>query len=324
MEYLLFSSQDILERVDEYTLYCSYLGYEPLIGAKYISPVRSGMDSSKIDTDPSFGIFERKYGKGPNEFMWKDQGLGIHGDIFDLVRIICKLQTSFEARQQILIDAGLRKGTLFRPITHTGTKRYQGYANIDITSKPLDTRELNFWERINVSPELLQRYNTKAIKMYWLYAEQSYPRYPKGIGFAYQIWDKYQLYFPWQERKKKFRTDWTETCVPGFLQLQYSSPLLIITKSMKDVMCLRSFGYEAISPRGENIMLPSECITYMKNKYENILILFDNDMRHKGDEYEFKKIYIPKLWENDKDVSDFCYNHGGQETANMLRQITGT
>ena len=74
MEHLLFSGEDILERVDEYTLYCSYLGFEPLIGAKYISPLRSSTDSS-VDTDPSFGIYERKYGKGSHEFMWKDQGI---------------------------------------------------------------------------------------------------------------------------------------------------------------------------------------------------------------------------------------------------------
>jgi hypothetical protein len=110
--------------------------------------------------------------------------------------------------------------------------------------------------------------------------------------------------------------------VPGFLQLQYNAPLLIITKSMKDVMVLRSLGYEAISPRGENIMLPPECIEYMKRKYRKILVLFDNDGKHKGDEYEFDKVFVPKLWPNDKDVSDFCYNHGAYETSDMLRSIT--
>ena len=158
--------------------------------------------------------------------------------------------------------------------------------------------------------------------MYWLYPEQAFPRYPKGIGFAYQIFDKYQLYFPWQDKGKKFRTDWTDICVPGFAQLEYNSPLLIITKSMKDVIVLRSLGYEAISPRGENRPSPAECVTLMKLRYEKILVLFDNDMKHKGDEYEFPKGYVPKVWENDKDVSDFCYNHGAQASAQMLQQIT--
>lgn len=321
MEHLLFSGEDILERVDEYTLYCSYLGFEPLIGAKYHSPLRSSTASSS-DTDPSFGIYERKYGKGSHEFLWKDQGLGIHGDIFDLVRNICKLDTRREALYQVLVDLGIAKGTPSRPIVDTAERKFLGFADINIASKPFDTRELNYWDRINVTSSLLTEYNVKAFRMYWLYPEQQYPRYPKGIGFAYQIWDKYQLYQPWADRRAKFRTDWTEACVPGFLQLRYNSPLLIITKSMKDVICLRSFGYEAISPRGENILLPKECIQYMKRKYEKILVLFDNDGKHKGDEYEFSKIFVPKLWPNDKDVSDFCSNHGAYDTADMLRTIT--
>ena len=319
---MLFSAEEILERVDEYTLYCSYLRFEPLIGGKYVSPIRSSTDSSKKDTDPSFGIFERKYGRGSHEFMWKDQGLGIHGDIFDLVRIVCRLTTRREAMHQIMIDLGVAKGTASCPIIDTAEKRFLGYADINIESRPFTSRDLNYWERINVKEQLLKRYNTKSISKYWLYTDQQYPRFPKGIGFAYQIWEKYQLYFPWHEKKHKFRTDWNDACVPGYLQLEYNSPLLIITKSMKDIMCLRSFGYEAISPRGENILVPKECIDYMKRRYERILILFDNDMKHKGAEYTFPKVYVPQLWPTDKDVSDFCNNHGAYDTADMLRTIT--
>jgi hypothetical protein len=322
MDYLLFTSEEILERVDEYTLYCSYLGYEPLIGAKYISPLRSGMDSSKTDTDPSFGIFERKYGKGTHQFLWKDQGLGIHGDVFDLVQRTCKLCTRREALLQVLVDTGHVPGTASRPVIDIREKRFMGCANIQISVKPYDTRCLNYWERIHVAPSLLEEYYTRQLRMYWLYEDQQWPRYPKGLGFSYQIYDKYQLYFPWEEKKRKFRTDWTDVCVPGFLQLKYNSPLLIITKSMKDVIVLRSFGYEAIAPRGENILLPKECIQYMKKHYERILVLFDNDGKHKGDEYEFPKIFVPKVWDNDKDVSDFCSNHGAGDTSDMLRQIT--
>lgn len=321
MDYLLWSEEEILERVDEYTLYCSYLDYEPLIGAKYLSPVRSSMGSSKLDTDPSFGIYERKYGKGVHEFMWKDQGLGKHGDIFDLVQNLCKLCTRRQAMQQVLVDAGIIPGEKSHVILDPREKKFMGFANISIASQPFSSRDLAYWSRINVDEALLTRYNVKSIKAYWLYEEQAYPRYPKGLGFAYQIWDKYQLYFPWQKKRAKFRTDWIESCVPGFLQLEYSSPLLVITKSYKDVVCLRSFGYEAIAPRGENILLPEECIRYMKTRYERILILFDNDGKHKGDEYEFRKVFVPKIMDTDKDVTDFCTNHGAKATAEMLRQI---
>jgi hypothetical protein len=323
MDYLLWSEEEIIERVDEYSLYCSYLDYEPLIGAKYISPIRSSTGGSP-DTDPSFGIFERKYGKGPHEFMWKDQGKGLHGDIFDLVKCICNLHTRRDAMLQVLIDSGMVEGPRSRPIIDIQEKRYQGYATVSTATQEFTHKDLSFWGRINVDKGLLGTYNVRSVRAYWLYEDQKYPRYPRGLGFEYKIWDKRQLYFPWAPKKMKFRTDWTEACVPGFLQLQYNSPLLVITKSMKDVICLRSFGYEAISPRGENILLPPECLAYMKRRYQRILILFDNDMKHKGEEYEFPKIYVPQEVPGDKDTSDFCTNHGAQATAEMLRQITDT
>lgn len=330
MEELLFSSEDILERVDEYTLYCSYLDYDPIIGKRYLSPIRTFIEAEK-DTDPSFGIFvntraPKNMGEGvyANEFLWKDMAKGITGDIFKLVQILCNLETRKDAMFQVMMDTGIIPGQKSRPIIDTKTQRFQGYSNIQVHSREfMDTQELKFWNKGNVNKSLLSRYNVTSISSYWLYDDQKYPLYAPRFSFAYRIWDKYQLYFPKSDKKKKFRTDWTYPCVPGFLQLEYNSPLLIITKSMKDVMVLRSFGYEAIAPRSEHVMVPVECIEMMKRKYKKILVLFDNDMKHNGEKYEFDKIYVPLIKPNDKDCYDFCSNHGSQETKRMLSQITG-
>lgn len=330
MEELLFSSEDILERVDEYTLYCSYLDYDPIIGKRYVSPIRTVLEAEK-DNDPSFGLYvntraPKNMGTGdyPNEFLWRDLAKGIGGDIFKLVQILYKLDTRRQAMHQVMIDAGLIPGQSTRPIIDVKEQRFQGYSNISIVAREYFTsQELKFWSKGNINPELLSRYHTEPVKAYWLYDDQQYPRFAPKMSFSYRIWDKYQLYFPYEHKKRKFRTDWIYTCVPGFLQLQYNSPLLIITKSMKDVMVLRSFGIEAIAPRGENILLPIECINMMKKKYNKILVLFDNDMKHKGDEYEFPKIYVPQIRPTDKDSYDFCSNHGPAETRQMLQQIIG-
>jgi hypothetical protein len=331
MEELLFSSEDILERVDEYTLYCSYLDYDPIIGARYRSPIRTVLDADE-DKDPSFGIYvntraPKNIGGGayPNEFLWRDLANKRGGDIFELVRLLYQLPTRKEAMIQVMIDADIIQGERSRPIIDAKEARFRGYANITISSRDyMDSEELKFWSKGNINRALLSEYNTTSVKTYWLYDDQTYPRFAPRMSFAYRIWDKYQLYFPKAvDKKKKFKTDWIYTCVPGFLQLKYNSDLLIITKSMKDVMVLRSFGYEAISPRGENIMLPAECIQMMKGKYKKILVLFDNDMKHRGEDYEFEKIYVPQILHKDKDSYDYCNNHGPKETAEMLRQITG-
>lgn len=313
LESLLFDEHDILERVDEYSLYCRYLGYQPMIGAKYRSPLRPN------DTDPSFGLYIRKFGIGWHEYLWKDQGIGLHGTIFQLVEYLYGLNT-LQARQQICADFGLGGVQYNRRKVVEHTPKFIDSIHIEVVSKKFTSKEHSYWQQYNVNTTLLNLYNVSSVAAYYMVRNQFVPSFPKGMGFAYRIWNKYQLYFPLAVKEKKFRNDWTETCVPGFQQLQYNSPLLIITKSYKDVACLRSLGYEAIAPRGENILLPGQCINYIQQKYSRIVTLFDNDGKHKAIEYPFKELHVP-LSSGEKDPTDFCARYGPNQTAEMLSVI---
>jgi len=319
--FVLFAERDILERVDEYALYCHYLGQEIIIGGKIHSPIRP---ASLRDDDPSFCIYERTKGDGPHEFLWKDQATGKCGDIFDLLKLLPahSFQTRRQAMDKILHDFGLLNGELHFPEPVKMERVYAEPTQIEVSSRPFVKRDFNYWGQFNITESILNRYNTTSVRHYWLTEDQKTPSYPKGLGYAYRIWDKYQLYFPYAyQKRQKFRSSLTDICVPGFLQLERRGDLCIITKSFKDVMCLRSFGYEAIAPRGESILLPPECITWATNHYKHVLVLFDNDMKHKGDAYPFPKIYVPHTMPTDKDTSDFCKNHGPHDCAEMLRQI---
>lgn len=326
MEYLLFSEQDILERVDEYALYCHYLKFQPVIGGKTAAPdgLRLAM-GLKHDNSPSFGIYTRKYGPGFHEFLWKDQAAGIHGDVFDLVKTMYRYRDRHDALLKVMADFGLG-GTApasdVADLTVIPERKYSEPVDLSVKSRPFTLRDLLYWKQFHITQELLQYYNVTAIGCYWITLKQTAPDYPRGIGFAYRIWDKYQFYFPYAEKRFRFRHDWAEAYIPGHCQLQYDQPMLIITKSYKDVMCLRSFGYEAVAPRGESVVLPQLAINYYKKRYSKILVLFDNDMKHKGDAYEFPKVYIPRtLRADDKDASDFCSHHGYEPTAEMLSQL---
>jgi len=322
MEYLLFREEDILERVDEYALYCFYLGFEPLIGAKYPSPVRGEIQFNE-DRDPSFGIYERKYGAGYHEFLWKDLAANVHGDIFDLVMLLFdSVKTRREAMKVVMADFGLGGTSIVKAPSKVPDRKYLEPIDIEIKARPFNRSDLNYWQQFNITQQILEQYTVKAIAAYWITKEQKTPDYPKGLGYAYREWDKYQLYFPHAEKRYKFRHNLTEVCVHGFKQLQYNSDLCIITKSRKDVMCLRSFGYEAISPRSENTPLPDLCLKHLESKYKHIAVLFDNDGKHAGANLPYPKVYIPMdLRPDDKDVSDYCSHHGPEETLRMLKQL---
>lgn len=52
---------------------------------------------------------------------------------------------------------------------------------------------------------------------------------------------------------------------------------LVITKSMKDVMTLYNLGIPAIAPISENCFLSESQYNKLKNKYKNLILLYDND-----------------------------------------------
>lgn len=53
--------------------------------------------------------------------------------------------------------------------------------------------------------------------------------------------------------------------------------LLVITKSLKDVMCLYEYGITAIAPCSENEFLTNTQYQKVKSKFKHIALLWDND-----------------------------------------------
>lgn len=313
----IISESSILERVDEYTLYCKYLGFEPLLRTKYRSFIRTK------DSDPSFSLFESK--KHDKEYFWKDSGIGDSGDIFKLIKIRFGYVNNKEVFQRINLDFNLGFGVGPPPERSSKIILYnkpdnKPATNIKIQSKPFTKADLEFWASFGISQETLILYKVKSIRYYWTHDFQEVPKAPKGLCFAYEVLGKYKLYQPYMPLYK-FRNNFTEQCLEGFAQLTYQSDTLIITKSTKDVMVLREFGYDAVSPRGESTAVPEEFMRHFRKKYKRIFILFDNDMKHRGDVYPERKVYVP-IKSGCKDISDFRKMYGPKSTKDLLNSIS--
>lgn len=312
------SDLGILDRVDEYTLYCHYLGFEPLLATGYRSFIRG--EGEKADSNPSFSIFSSN--KHTREYMWKDAGLGHSGDIFKLVQLLYGYSSIREAMQRVSDDFKLGYTTSVdsKKIKLHRTPDNPPEVDIRITSKPFTKPELAYWASFGITPDLLQAYKVKSLKYYWMFKHQSEPHIPNGMAFSYEVLGKYKIYQPFAQRSIKFRTNFHIQCLEGFAQLQYNSDTLIITKATKDIMTLRSLGYEAVAPRGENILVPDQFMQHLSKMYPTILILFDNDMKHKGFEYPQRKIYVPKSSKT-KDISDFRKAYGHQAAKDLMNGL---
>jgi len=307
----------ILETVDEYMLYCFYLGFEPELRRSYNSPVRKTGDDEK----PSWSMFQSKY--NPCEYWWKDSGAGISGDIFELIRRIYNLDTIKEAckliRDQEKIgfhpDQRIENGK----ITYQARPAIPRDVRIRITSQEFTKEAIQFWNSFGISKATLSYYNVTQVKYLWMNDDQEVPISPRTICFAYKEIDKYKIYMPY-DKEFKFRNNYPSYFIEGFHQLKYQSSTLIITKSRKDVMLLYELGYESVSPKSENTVMPKQYFNYFNTRYNKIVVLFDNDMKHKGEDYPFDKVYVP-IESGEKDLTDFYKRYGRESTISMLGLI---
>lgn len=309
-DYVL-SLSNILRRVDEYSLFCYYLGFDPDIRETYSSPLREG------DNNPSFSFYNA-YPGSEVEFLWKDNMLNISGTIVKLVGMLYGLSYIESLRK---IDADFKVG--FTDGKFKATKivlkkpKTKEASIIQISSKAVMSKEaINFWESFGIRQKTLSDY--RVTEIYSAKINKAMIFY-STITFAYLIGDKYKIYSP-QNLKFKFVNNYDAKFVEGYHQLNKKLNTLIITKSLKDVMVLHELGYEAISPRSESTILPKEYFIWIDKHYKYVIVLFDNDMKHNGDDYPYEKKYIP-VESKCKDISDYVKMYGKEKGKCLIEQI---
>lgn len=319
---IIISEESILELVDEYTLYCHYTGIEFIIpGKAYNAPYY------RQDNCPSFSIFRSSHSKF--EFMWKDHTTGEKGAIFSLIRKIENLNNNNEVLALINEDFALGYNTN-NPVRKEKIVWYTQpeYSDIKIRimDQPLTELGLKFWDQFGISKELLDYYNTGQVKYYWSYVDQQAPTTANDPTFYYRVGEYYQLYSPYNPKQYKFRNDLPENYFFGYLQLSKQGDKLVIDKSSKDVIFCKSLGIEAVSGKSETTMIPHNKIIELKDRFEEVYIMLDNDTpgRRQTEKYLdlypwMKPRFIPE--ELSKDKTDLCLKIGRQEAEKVIRQL---
>lgn len=144
--------------------------------------------------------------------------------------------------------------------------------------------------------------------------------------YAYQIFNKFKIYRPLEQEPNKWLSNCTTYDIQGYEQLPPKGDLLIITKSLKDIMVLHKLGYIAIAANSENTLIPDKAIKDLSNRFEKIIILYDTDLpgihgaKSMRDTYNLKCILIPRKYKI-KDISDFIKEHKIKKTKKMLKEL---
>lgn len=189
-------------------------------------------------------------------------------------------------------------------------------ASVEIKIKWMDFLPHDkYWDDYHIKESTLRYFDTVPALKCWM------TDYRYGLGlfhkFTYRdpmyayLWpgtEKMQIYRPLANKRLKWRTNTNRSFIHGYRQLPAKGDLLIITKSRKDVMSLFELGYTSISPVSEGTILTEEQIEKLKDRFNTICVLYDNDepgikySQTLSKKYKLDNIILPDIFP--KDVSD--------------------
>lgn len=310
---ITMSLRDLLSKVDDYTIYSYYLGeFKP--GKLINSPLRND------DKMPSFAIFPGKTGG----LLFKDHGTGESGNALKFVKLYKGIQTREELERELLRI--VRKTNPMRgEIRSTYTKTVDlGPADIGIVRQPFTEVDKRYWKQFHISIDTLKKFNVFSIK-YFLCNRVVRGTYKEDSPmYAYKVYDRFKIYRPLASKFTKWRTNLTNRYVQGLSELpKEGGNLLIITKSLKDVMCLYEMGFYAIAASSETTFIPDDILQSLRTKWKHIIILYDRDKtgmlkaRDYSRRYKFDAIFVHKKFKA-KDISDAVRANGFQTVKDWL------
>lgn len=303
----------ILSRVTEYDIYQAYIGNFK-VGMIYNSPLRK-------DKTPSFGCF---YSKKTKQLLFKDHGTGQCGNVVKFVELYTgktnysDILQDIVQRLKITNDTELVSSKQYIPSTETV---------IGVVRQEFTETDINYWKQFNISTTTLKKFGVNSIKYYLCNGVVKSIYENENPMYAYKVYNHFKIYKPLADKYTKWRNNLTELDIQGFKQLPKTGDTLIITKSMKDVMCLYEMGIPAISPSSESTFIPDKILEQLKKRFKRIIIMFDRDgagityLRKMSRKTGLEGMLVHKKFRA-KDISDAIRDNGFDKVKNwLLKQL---
>ena len=316
------SKELILNSVSEENLMEHYLGI----------PVRKGLFKSPLrnDSRPTCAFYRNKKG----DLIFHDFRGCFHGNFITVV--MYKFQCTYgKALSIIANDFGIvsrPKLTVNPPLMkYTNAKFTETRdAVIQVEIKDFEDYELEWWGKYGITKKILRKFKVFSCKNVFLNGNIFSLHKDKQLVFGYyggirEEIERWRVYFP-HNSKYKFISNWKSFRLQGAHALpKEGGEFLVITKSLKDVMCLYSCGITAIAPISENCFLNESQYERLRKKFKKIIIFFDNDLAGISNMNKFRKefpdiysVWIPRKY--DKDISDFYKHRGREKTLALIEQ----
>ena len=321
---------NILKRVSEVVLWRYYIGSSFRLDKTFSAPYRP-------DDKASFSLKYDYRGR----LMFKDFGRpGMYGDIFNYLQKVYNI-SFIESLERVNEDfkLGLINQTIYviaKGNTKSNNKEIskeevekllkfekkfketQSQILIQAVTRKWEEEDLAYWKKFGISKETLDKYFVFPANKVFKNKQLIYTYNPNNPCYVYYFPKSKHVkcYLPLSlDKSKRFFGNVNNLeDIQGYYQCDIKNgdrenKLLILTKSMKDVMLLREFGYDAVALHGESHRFEDDFIRHIKKYYGKIVSLYDRDKagilgaKRLWKEHNIKAFFIQKKWYC-KDISD--------------------
>ena len=194
--------------------------------------------------------------------------------------------------------------------------------------KSFNIIDLNYWSQYGISLNTLNHFNVKACSHVSLikgYNHFLFEYTKSNPLYSYRFFknnnEQFKIYNPFGTKETKWLSNVGADCLQGYDQLPELGNLLILTKSLKDVMSLYELGYNAIGLQAETNKLSDKSYKELSNRFKEIIILFDNDEQGRISTGEFFMKYELKFFfiDDTKDISDYIKMYNIKKAKIILK-----
>lgn len=311
----------LLSKFSEETIFCHYLGINS-ISKKLIR------NTTRDDKNPTCGF----YRNGSGTLILHDFATGEYFNCFSYVMKAyhCDYHKALDI---IASDFGLihYDNKPVPTIRHVPTFKEEEnkITYIQIEMGKFDEQDLKWWGSFGITEKTLNKFRVFPCKSVFLNGNLVSQRAQHNLIYGYYFGKKdgieqWRIYFP-KRKEMRFMGNVPTKTIQGYKQLPKEGKLLVITKSMKDVMLLYEMGIPAIAPNSETQFVSDKMLEELHTRFKYIVLLYDNDLTGVTFTNKIRKAHpdlIPFLIPRKtlcKDLSDFYKTYGKLETKLLIK-----
>ena len=325
------TKDSVLKKISEYQIFSYYLGCDFKSGVVMNSPLRQ-------DDKPSFSIFTDRKGT----LRFKDFGTGDTGDCFTFIQRLFGndfYSSLVRINEDFKLDLMYNKrNEVHKPfdgfITAIKELAFDAKKSINVKTQSFTFVDKHYWRQYGITEAMLEYYNIFSCKCVFIgdnvvgYYKNNDPIY--GYLFFKDNSYTWKIYRPLSLSGYKWMSNTNRTIFQGWDQLPERGELIIITKSLKDVMVLRTLGFISAALQNEITNIKDTVARELYERFNIVYILNDfdytgvkgaNNLKKK---YGFTPIFLQDFRTRHngfKDISDFRLDHSVQESKNKILKL---